>query len=53
MSKLNQADLELLCDTAARFFGEQLPVDALRRLRDAGDATGFDRAIWREMAEMG
>ncbi len=53
MSKLTEADLELLRDTAVRFFDEQLPVDALRRLRDEGDDTGFNRAIWREMAEMG
>ena len=53
MSKLNHADLELLRDTAARFFDEQLPVDALRQLRDADDAVGFDRALWGEMAEMG
>ena len=53
MSKLTEADLELLRDTAVRFFDDQLPVRALRSLRDEGDDTGFDRAIWREMAEMG
>ena len=53
MSKLTEADLELLRDTAVRFFDDQLPVRALRSLRDESDDTGFDRAIWREMAEMG
>ena len=53
MSKLTESDLELLRDTAARFFDDQLPVDALRRLRDEADDIGFNRVIWREMAEMG
>ena len=53
MSELTAEDLELLRDTAARFFDEQMPITALRTLRDEGDETGFDRSQWREMAEMG
>ena len=53
MSELTTEDLELLRDTAARFFDEQMPITALRTLRDEGDETGFDRSQWREMAEMG
>lgn len=53
MSELTTEDLELLRDTAARFFDEQMPITALRTLRDEGDETGFDRSQWYEMAEMG
>src|SRR5512140_750184 len=31
----------------------RLPVANLRRLRDTGDAVGFDREAWREMAGLG
>src|ERR1700709_376178 len=40
-------------ETARRFFDARAPVAHLRRLRDAGDPTGFDRALWREMAALG
>ena len=53
MAQLDHEDLELLRDTAARFFGENLNVDALRHERDEPSADGFDRQRWREMAEMG
>ncbi|MFP6680624.1 MAG: acyl-CoA dehydrogenase [Gammaproteobacteria bacterium] len=53
MSKLTREDLDLLRDTAARFFDEKLPIGALRKLRDEQNKTGFDRNLWREMANMG
>jgi alkylation response protein AidB-like acyl-CoA dehydrogenase len=40
-------------DLARRFARERVPVAHLRRLRDTGDPTGFSRAVWREMAELG
>jgi alkylation response protein AidB-like acyl-CoA dehydrogenase len=40
-------------DVARRFARERAPVAHLRRLRDTGDATGFSRALWKEMAELG
>ncbi|WP_294195519.1 acyl-CoA dehydrogenase family protein [uncultured Sphingomonas sp.] len=43
----------MLRDTARDFVGEHAPVAHLRRLRDADDATGFDRALWKQFAEMG
>jgi alkylation response protein AidB-like acyl-CoA dehydrogenase len=46
-------DQELLAKTAADFVAEKSPVIRLRQLRDAGDADGFSRALWREMAELG
>jgi alkylation response protein AidB-like acyl-CoA dehydrogenase len=44
---------QLLKDSARGFLGEKAPVSALRKLRDARDATGFSRPLWKEMAEMG
>ncbi|MEH3120807.1 MAG: acyl-CoA/acyl-ACP dehydrogenase [Sphingomonas phyllosphaerae] len=43
----------MLRDTARDFVSENAPVAHLRRLRDADDKTGFDRALWRQFAEMG
>jgi len=40
-------------DAARRFASERAPVAQLRKLRDDGDATGFDRGVWKEMAELG
>lgn len=43
----------MLRDTAAQFFKERAPVANFRKLRDSRDETGFDKAIWKEMAELG
>ena len=43
----------MLGDAARQFFSEQLPVRALRRLRDSNDPTGFDRGAWQAMANLG
>ncbi len=43
----------LLKDTAAQFFQEKLPVANLRTLRDEKNSDGFDKAIWKEMANLG
>jgi acyl-CoA dehydrogenase len=40
-------------DTARKLFRERTPVAHLRRLRDTGDATGFSREVWSEMAALG
>jgi len=53
MSELTQEDLELLADTANRFFDEQMPISTMRQLRNDFDDTGFNRRLWQEMAEMG
>ncbi len=44
---------ELLREQARGFLDEKAPVAALRKLRDANDATGFSRDLWKEMAELG
>ena len=44
---------KMLKTSAGEFLKERAPVEALRKLRDERDETGFDRALWSEMAEMG
>ncbi|WP_375201227.1 acyl-CoA dehydrogenase family protein [Hyphococcus sp.] len=44
---------EMLRESARGFLDEKAPVSALRKLRDTSDETGFDRGLWKEMAEMG
>lgn len=43
----------MLRDSAKSWLQENSPVGALRKLRDSGNAHGFDRDAWAEMAEMG
>ena len=44
---------EMLRDSARGFLDEKAPVAALRKLRDEGNVDGFDRGLWKEMADMG
>lgn len=53
MALVLNEEQRLLQDTARDFLGERAPVEALRKLRDSRDATGYDRALWREMCELG
>jgi alkylation response protein AidB-like acyl-CoA dehydrogenase len=46
-------DQVMLQDAARGFVTEKAPVAALRRIRDEKVADGFDRDLWRQMAEMG
>ena len=41
----------LLRSEARRFLSERLPMAELRKLADAG--VGFDRALWKELAQLG
>src|SRR3981189_2266027 len=43
----------MLRDSARGLISDKAPVAHLRQLRDAKDATGFSRALWRAFAEMG
>lgn len=43
----------MLRDTAKDFVAEHAPVSHMRSLRDAKDATGFSRDLWKQFAEMG
>lgn len=44
---------EMLRESARGFLDEKAPVSALRKLRDENNPDGFDRDLWKEMAEMG
>ncbi|WP_375205283.1 acyl-CoA dehydrogenase family protein [Hyphococcus sp.] len=44
---------EMLRESAHGFLEQKAPVSALRKLRDTNDPDGFDRGLWKEMAEMG
>src|SRR4051794_41707314 len=43
----------LLRDSARGLISDKAPVPHLRQLRDAKDATGFSRDLWKTFAEMG
>lgn len=53
MALFHTEDQTMLKDMAAPFLAEHAPVKHLRQLRDANDATGFSRELWRQFAEMG
>ena len=53
MSLLLNEEQRMLRDSAAEFLAARSPVAALRRLRDARDARGWDEALWREIADLG
>jgi alkylation response protein AidB-like acyl-CoA dehydrogenase len=44
-------DQKMLVETAASFARKTSPVERMRRLRD--DELGFERAVWRQMGELG
>ena len=52
MAVLNE-EQTMIRDSAKSWVQEKSPVTAFRKLRDSGNADGFDRAVWAEMAEMG
>lgn len=52
MLVLNEEQV-MLKDAAAGFLAGRATVAHLRKLRDSDDETGFDPAVWREMADMG
>jgi len=53
MALVLNEDEKLLRESAEGFFSDKSPVSAQRALRDNNDETGFDRALWKEMADMG
>ena len=53
MTLILNEETRMVRDTALQFFRERSPITALRKLRDDNDPNGFDRALWRQMAELG
>lgn len=53
MALVLNEEQRLLQDTAREFLTTNAPVEALRKLRDSRDPTGYDGALWQQMAEMG
>ena len=53
MSLVLTEDQLMFRDAAKRFAAERAPVAQLRKLRDQNDGIGFDREVWKEMAQMG
>jgi alkylation response protein AidB-like acyl-CoA dehydrogenase len=43
----------MLKDSAKQFFASKAPVEALRKLRDGKDATGYATSLWQDMVELG
>ncbi len=44
-------DQKMMKETAASFVKKESPVERMRKLRE--DETGWDRAVWRQMGELG
>jgi alkylation response protein AidB-like acyl-CoA dehydrogenase len=53
MALILTEEQSMLRDSARGLIGDKAPVSHLRQLRDAGDAIGFSRELWRNFAEMG
>ena len=53
MALIYSEEQQLLKESADGFFAEKAPVGQLRQLRDDKDEFGYNRDLWKEMAEMG
>jgi alkylation response protein AidB-like acyl-CoA dehydrogenase len=53
MALVLNEEQSMLRDSARGVISDKAPVSHLRQLRDAKDATGFSRDLWRTFAEMG
>lgn len=53
MALVFNEEQRLLKDTAKEFLAANAPVEALRKLRDDQDATGYSKELWSTMAELG
>jgi len=53
MALVLNEDEVMMRDMAQGFFSQKAPVKALRDLRDTKDETGFDRALWSDIAAQG
>ena len=53
MALVLNEEQSMLRNSARGLIGDKAPVSHLRQLRDAKDATGFSRDLWKAFAEMG
>src|ERR1700732_973351 len=53
MALVLSEEQSMLRDSARGLISDKAPVSHLRQLRDAKDATGFSRDLWKAFAEMG
>jgi alkylation response protein AidB-like acyl-CoA dehydrogenase len=53
MALVLSEEQSMLRDSARGLISDKAPVSHLRHLRDAKDATGFSRDLWKTFAEMG
>jgi alkylation response protein AidB-like acyl-CoA dehydrogenase len=53
MALMLNEEQSMLRDSARGLISDKAPVSHLRHLRDARDATGFSRELWKAFAEMG
>ena len=53
MALIFNEEQQMLRDSARDFLAGRAPVSHLRSLRDSGNAEGFSRELWAEMADMG
>jgi alkylation response protein AidB-like acyl-CoA dehydrogenase len=53
MALVLSEEQSMLRDSARGLIGDKAPVSHLRHLRDAKDAIGFSRELWKTFAEMG
>ncbi len=53
MALVLNEEQNLLQQTARSFVQGKAPVEALRKLRDERDETGFSRELWKEMTDLG
>ncbi len=53
MSLVLNEEQRILKDSAKEFLLANAPVEALRKLRDDKDATGYSEDLWQEMANLG
>ncbi len=45
------ADQKMIVETAGAFVKKELPIERMRKMRS--DATGWSRAVWKQMGELG
>lgn len=53
MALVFNEEQRLLKETAKKFVEDNSPVEALRKLRDSKDSTGYDTNVWNQMVEQG